>query len=93
LKKINQKIQIVFVPNRVKANAKFEIMEDVNEQLSRFGNITAMLPDRVDFQRANTFQTPLSLMPVISPVFEQIFTEYINGKNEITGRPVAGTTG
>jgi chromosome partitioning protein len=93
LKKINPKIGIVFVPNRVKANAKFEIMEEVNEQLSKFGRITAILPDRVDFQRTSTFQTPLSLLPVISPVFEQIYTDYINGKNENTGRSAAGTTG
>ena len=37
LKKINPKMSIVFVPNRIKANAKFEIMQEVNEQLSKFG--------------------------------------------------------
>lgn len=81
LKKINPGIPIVFVPNRVKANAKFEIMSEVNEQLCKFGKITAMLPDRIDFQRITTFQTPISLLPVITPVFEQIFTDHINGKN------------
>jgi chromosome partitioning protein len=93
LKKINPKISIVFVPNRIKANAKFEIMEEVNAQLSRFGKITAVLPDRVDFQRASTFQTPLSLLPVVLPVFEQIYTDHIHGKNEIAGRPAARTNG
>jgi chromosome partitioning protein len=93
LKKISPKIDMVFIPNRVKANAKFEIMEEVNEQLSRFGTVTGTLPDRVDFQRTSTFQTPLSILPVVSPVFEQIYTDHINGKNEITGRPAAGTTG
>lgn len=81
LKKINPGIPIVFVPNRVKANAKFEIMSEVNEQLCKFGKITSMLPDRIDFQRVTTFQTPISLLPVITPVFEQIFTDHINGKN------------
>ncbi|UOE47835.1 ParA family protein [Mucilaginibacter sp. SMC90] len=85
LRKINPKIPIVFIPNRVKANAKFEIMEEVNEQLSKFGRISAMLPDRIDFQRVNTFQTPLSLLSLIVPVFEPIYNHYIHGKHEITG--------
>jgi chromosome partitioning protein len=82
LRKINPKIQMVFVPNRVKANAKFEIMEEVNEQLSRFGIVTASLPDRVDFQRTTTFWTPPSLELALTPVFERIYTEHLYGKNE-----------
>lgn len=73
LKKVNPAIDVYFVPNRIKANAKFEIMAEVNEQLQKFGKITAGIPDRIDFQRITTFQTPLSLYPVITPVFEEIF--------------------
>ncbi|GAA4339755.1 ParA family protein [Mucilaginibacter gynuensis] len=73
VKKINPNIAIVFVPNRIKANAKFEIMADVNEQLQKFGSITPVIPDRVDFQRITTFMTPLTLHPVVAPVFEEIF--------------------
>ncbi|MDT3401270.1 ParA family protein [Mucilaginibacter terrae] len=73
LKKINPKIEIVFVPNRIKANAKFEIMTEVNAQLQKLGQITAPIPDRVDFQRITTVYTPVSLVPVVYPVFEQIF--------------------
>jgi chromosome partitioning protein len=80
LKKINPKMAMVFVPNRVKANAKFEIMQEVNEQLSKFGQITGILPDRIDFQRTNTFQTPPSLLPVINPVFEKIYADHLYGK-------------
>lgn len=87
LKKINPGIKIEFVPNRVKANAKFEIMQEVNEQLSRFGGITSVLPDRVDFQRVTTFSTPPSLDAVTIPVFEKIYTQYIYAKNENAGRP------
>jgi chromosome partitioning protein len=85
LRKINPKIPIIFVPNRVKANAKFEIMQEVDEQLSKFGKISTILPDRVDFQRVNTFQTPLSLLQLIVPVFEPIYNEYIHGKYEVAG--------
>ena len=80
LKKINPKMAMVFVPNRVKANAKFEIMQEVNEQLSKFVQITGILPDRIDFQRTNTFQTPPSLLPVINPVFEKIYADHLYGK-------------
>lgn len=73
LKKVKPKVDIVFIPNRIKANVKFEIMSEVNEQLSRFGVITAPIPDRIDFQRITTFQTPISLNGVINPIFEQIF--------------------
>ncbi|QEC74616.1 ParA family protein [Mucilaginibacter ginsenosidivorax] len=75
LKKVNPKVQVVFIPNRIKANVKFEIMSEVNEQLSKFGKITAAIPDRIDFQRITTFQTPLSLYGVITPVFEEIFAD------------------
>jgi chromosome partitioning protein len=75
LKKVNPKIDVVFIPNRIKANVKFEIMSEVNEQLSRFGKITAMIPDRIDFQRITTFQTPFSLDGIITPVFEEIFAD------------------
>ncbi|WDF77061.1 ParA family protein [Mucilaginibacter sp. KACC 22773] len=75
LKKVNPNVQVFFIPNRIKANVKFEIMSEVNEQLSKFGIITAAIPDRIDFQRITTFQTPLSLYGVITPVFEQIFAD------------------
>ena len=75
LKKINPAVEVVFIPNRIKANVKFEIMGEVNEQLSKFGKITQIIPDRIDFQRITTFQTPLSLYGIITHVFEEIFAE------------------
>jgi len=77
LRKINPKIGIAFIPNRIKSNARYEIMQEVNEQLSKFGRITPVLPDRIDFQRINTFYTPVSLLPVITPVFEQIYNAHL----------------
>jgi chromosome partitioning protein len=85
LRKVNPRIAMAFVPNRIKSNARFEIMSEVNEQLSKFGKLTEVLPDRVDFQRVTTFQTPAILYPLIIPVFEQIYKDHINGKHENTG--------
>lgn len=77
LKKINPNSIIVYVPNRVKANVKYETQLDVNEQLLNFGTITAPLPDRVDFQRISTLHIPQSLTPVTGPVFEQLYNDFI----------------
>jgi chromosome partitioning protein len=77
LKKINPDGQLVFIPNRIKGNVRYDTAADVGEQLTKFGKITAPISDRVDFQRTDTFQTPLSLYPVILPVFEQIYADYV----------------
>ncbi len=77
LKKINPAVQILFVPNRIKANVKYEIKTEVNEQLNQIGTVTKPIADRIDFQRANTFQTPLAVHAAIVPVFGQIFQNFI----------------
>lgn len=77
LRKINPDVSIAYVPNRIKANVKYEIQMEVEEQLANFGKITMPIPDRVDFQRTNTFQTPLSVYPLIIPVFEEIYKDHI----------------
>lgn len=75
-RKINEKVPITYVPNRVKANVKYETRIDVDEQLSRLGVVTSPLPDRIDFQRVNTFQTPLPLLPVVLNAFETIYQQH-----------------
>jgi len=77
LKKINPSGHLVFIPNRVKGNVRYDTAAEVEEQLSKFGKITAPISDRVDFQRTDTAQTPLSLFPVIIPVFDQIYADHI----------------
>jgi len=85
IKRLKPDMPLIFVPNRIKSNAKFEIMEEVNEQLAKLGTLTPMLPDRIDFQRITTFQTPASLMPILIPVLETIYNAHIHGKYKITG--------
>jgi len=77
LQKVNPDASIAYVPNRIKANVRYDTQQEVNQQLANFGKITAPIPDRVDFQRINTFQTPLSVLPVIIPVFEKIYNDYL----------------
>jgi chromosome partitioning protein len=78
IKKINPGVQIAYIPNRVKANVRYETMTEVNEQLVNFGTLMPSIPDRIDFQRVSTFQTPLSLLPLVTPVFEQLYAYYLN---------------
>lgn len=78
LRKINKGVPIIYVPNRVKANVKYETRIDVDEQLARLGTVTCPLPDRIDFQRVNTFQTPLSILPAVISAFENLYKEHFN---------------
>jgi chromosome partitioning protein len=77
LQKINPNVAIIYIPNRIKANVKYETQQEVDEQLAKFGIVTNVIPDRIDFQRTNTFQTPLTVYPLIIPVFEKIYKEHI----------------
>jgi len=77
LKKINPAVEMLFVPNRVKANVKYEIKTEVNEQLNQIGMVTEAIADRVDFQRVSTFQTPIAVQAAVVPVFRQIFEDFI----------------
>lgn len=87
LKKIKPAIPIVYVPNRVKANVKYEIQTDVNEQLLLLGEVTGAIPDRIDFQRANTFQTPDTVSALLLPVFDHIYLRHIQQTYERNQNP------
>lgn len=87
LKKIKPAITIVYVPNRIKANVKYEILTDVNEQLLLLGEVTQAIPDRIDFQRANTFQTPDGVTSLLLPVFDHIYKKHIQQNYERNQEP------
>lgn len=83
VKQLNDKAKIVFIPNRIKSTVKYETLESVNKVFSNFGAITKPLPERIDFQRISTFETPPSIIQVVSPVFELIFNDFIHNHNEL----------
>jgi len=80
LRKISDAVPITYVPNRVKANVKYETRMDVDEQLAKLGELTSALPDRIDFQRVNTFQTPLAILPVVLNAFETIYKQHFQNE-------------
>lgn len=77
LRKINSKAPMVFIPNRVKNTVKYETKTEVEHVIQQFGSVTPVLSDRVDFQRINTFSIPLTIYPVILPVFDWIYQTHI----------------
>ena len=78
LRKINHNVPLVYVPNRVKANVKYETRLDVDGQLAKLGEVTSPLPDRIDFQRVSTFATPLAILPVVLNAFDTIYKHHFH---------------
>lgn len=77
LGKINKRAPLIFVPNRIKNTVKYETRTEVEQVLRGFGAVTPGLPDRIDFQRINTVQTPIILYPVMLPLLDLIYEQYI----------------
>lgn len=83
LRKINTTCPFIFIPNRIKNTVKYETRTEIENVIRRFGEITPELPDRVDFQRISTFQTPLILYSVAFPVLDLIYEQYLLQEKEV----------
>jgi chromosome partitioning protein len=83
-KKINTNAAFVFIPNRIKNTVRYDTKEEVDKILTRFGKISPSVPDRVDFQRVSTLNTPAVILPVILPLLDFIYQNYLlkPGSNE-----------
>ncbi|MEN0053598.1 MAG: ParA family protein [Mucilaginibacter sp.] len=77
---LNEEAIIIFIPNRIKTNVKYETLESVNKVLANYGAVTKPIPERIDFQRITTFETPASIIQAVSPVFDLIYNGFINQK-------------
>lgn len=77
LRKVNDRVPFIFIPNRIKQTVKYETKEEVEHIMQRFGLVAPALADRVDFQRISTFYIPLILYPVVLPVLDLIY-EYLS---------------
>lgn len=83
LKSIKESVDIVFVPNRVKANVKYETLESVHKALSNFGGITRPVSERIDFQRIVTYETSTTIIQIVEPVFESIYDQFLRKTEKI----------
>ena len=77
VKKINSKAPLIFIPNRIKSNVRYDTQMEVDRVMAKFGTITSIISDRIDFQRVNTLHTPAIVLPVILPILNLIYDNYI----------------
>ncbi len=80
-REINKISKIIFVPNRIKTTVKYETKEEVDKALSRFGEISPAISDRIDFQRVGTVYIPANLIPVFMPSMDFIFENFLQKGN------------
>ncbi|WP_256009446.1 ParA family protein [Desertivirga xinjiangensis] len=83
IKKINSKPALVFIPNRLKPLVKYETKVEVDKLLQTFGAVTPAIPDRIDFQRITINHIPLGLAPVIMPILDLIYDQYLMKEEEV----------
>lgn len=74
----SRKQQLVFIPNRIKSQVKYETKVEVEKVLSRFGDMTPYISERIDFQRLTAFEIPIKIAPVVIPVFDHIYEKYLS---------------
>jgi chromosome partitioning protein len=77
VRQINNRAPLIFIPNRIKQTVKYETKAEVEKVIREFGTISPAIPDRIDFQRVSTFQTPLILYPVILPTLNLLYDQYL----------------
>lgn len=82
VKKVNPSSRIILIPNRVKSSVKYETLDSVKQALSQFGEVTSPVSDRIDFQRLTTSYTPESLVPILDPIFNKLFDDYIEAESK-----------
>ncbi|UZR99634.1 ParA family protein [Chondrinema litorale] len=78
VKHVNPSLQIVFIPNRLKPNVKYELMQQVNNLLNGFGTIAPKVSDRIAFQRINTVSTAPEIVPQTEETYGYIFDNFFN---------------
>ncbi len=77
VKKLNRRAEVLFIPNRIKTNVKYETKEQVQQVLRNFGTVLSEISDRIDFQRVSTVHTPETIRPVCYPVLCHIYDHFL----------------
>ena len=69
--------QIVFIPNLVKASVRYDIQENVNKELSTYGEVSPVIKDWVDMQRLDFFNITDKQRDNVGETFEFITNNYL----------------
>ena len=71
------KAKIVFLPNKVKNNVKYDTLNDANEILSQFGIIAPPISDRVAMERLSTLGISDEAFEIVDKSYKFIINEII----------------
>lgn len=74
---LNKQATIAFIPNRLKAGVRYDIKTQVNNILSRFGEVMPELADRVAYQRLDTVSIPEEVAEALQHSFEPLYKKYL----------------
>jgi CobQ/CobB/MinD/ParA nucleotide binding domain. len=76
--RINNRAPTVFIPNRIKANVRYDTRQQVDKVLAGFGTVSPAIAERIDFQRVDTLHTPAIVLPAVLPVLDLLYSNYID---------------
>lgn len=77
IKRLNIKADIIFIPNRLKTNVKYSLIESVNKILEQFGTITSEIDDLITFQRLSLSKYEDGHLIKTCKIFDNIYTKYV----------------
>lgn len=77
LRQINPDVPMVFIPNRIKANVKYELKAQLREKLTLYGTLKNDLPDWVSLERLNTYSLPNDITSLLSGIYDDIYNQHL----------------
>lgn len=76
IQELAPELRVLFLPNRIKSNAKFELKNQINSLFSEIGFVLPEIKDSVQFSRITCFQTPVMLKEYLLYKFADIFNNH-----------------
>lgn len=78
VKDINPKIEINYVPMRIRGTVIYDTMEQVNKELETFGKVAPPIPEKNIFQKGlSTYEIPTRMYPDILPALDYLYNKSI----------------
>lgn len=76
-KHLNPNSNMLLIPNRIKNTVRYEIQEQVDSELGKFGKIVSKISDTVGIQRVTTRDIPVKVLEHVEKSFEEILAEIL----------------
>lgn len=72
IKAVNENLQIIFVPNKVKSTVKYTTKEQVSEILKNYGVMAPQITDRISIQRLSVYKNSKDVEELCDKTFHFI---------------------